>query len=350
MTFEEFPDGTKRVKINGVEIIIGMPIDEYHRMAAPGEIDYFSKTRLHNIIQNDKGPEWVWQNYEKGRFPVKDQDDRDVGDGRESHYVVGRAIDTLLFDGEAEYKRIYKLPPETYPSEIKATKANNFMGGTELKKWTYKANFCQEWRDQQEAAGYTVMEDAQAKWVAKAYLSLHRHQGIHAILEDEDWISQVTFRWQDESGRWLQARPDLVNLRWNRWGDLKTTRYWHPEAYGREFFNRGYHLQAYLIDNALTRIHGEKPNERKHLVCGKQEFPQTRIENLVQAHIDAGEMSFRRCLEVYTRCEKSGQWWEVQEQESFLSVPNFIQFMLSNKRDPARAEIYDFRELSADIA
>lgn len=350
MHLEEHPDGTKRVTMNGVTVIFGMAMDEYHRTAKTGEVQYFSKSRLQSILQTDRGPEWVYHNLlEHPGGAMEDEGDRDVGDSKEAHMKVGRAIDCRLFDGEEEFNRLYTIAPPEYPSPLSAAECKRRMlvPGTdeamEMKPWHPNATYCREWASQQEELGREVLTESQMKWLDRAIQSLSRHARVWAIMEDVNWVSQVTFRWKCPlTGRHLQARPDLVNFADCRWADLKTTRYWLSEAYGREYFNRGYHLQSFLIDYALSAFCGKAVTGREHIICGKQPWPQVKVVDLAPIHIEAGRDYLIRCHAEFERCETTGEWWEVQKDPETLFVPNFIQAMHTRREDMAKTEFYDY--------
>lgn len=343
-------DGTLRAESNGVLMIIGMGMDEYHRTAKDPEEQFYSKTRLQAILQADRGPEWVYNTWIKHPdATIEDEGDRDVGDSKEAHLRVGRAIDTRLFDGTEEYAKLFVVPPETYPSPMTATECKKNMvvpGSPEAmiwKKWHTNADYCKSWEKEQYELGKTPLSRPQADWVERAYHSLMRHPRVAEIMADPNWIAQVSFRWTCPfTGRKMQCRPDLVNIAARSWGDLKTTRYWLSEAYGREFFNRGYHLQAWMIDYAVSRFCGDKVESRFHIICGKQHYPQTKIWDLAPIHIDAGKDYLMRCHAEYARCEASGKWYEVQEQPETLHVPAFIQAMHMRREDMAKTEFYDY--------
>jgi hypothetical protein len=341
ITLKQFADGTQRAFSNGVELIVGLPMEEYHKTSKQDDVQYYSKTRLHAIVQVDKGPEWVakmWRLHPGSQ--AEDTGDRDVGDGKEAHYKVGRAIDDLLFFGPEKYKRYYTLCPETYPSEVKKTALN--LEGIELKPWTNKAAFCQKWKADKEESGVTVLTNAQAEWIERAYESAHRHEGFHEVLTSPDWQSQLTFRWKDaESGMFLQCRPDMVNLNTIEWLDLKTTRYWMYEAYGRQYFNLAYHLQSYLIDEGIRLFTGVTPWRRRHAIIGKMQWPQVRIDPLHEAHIQPGGDLLRRCIAEYKRCERTGQWYTPQEEERYVSIPGFVQQAIVNHEATSSREFYE---------
>lgn len=355
MEMTQHTDGTLRATSNGVTMIIGMDINEYHRTSKDPEEQFFSKTRLQAILQSDRGPEWVYNTWIKcPDATIEDEGDRDVGDSKEAHLRVGRAIDTRLFDGASEYARLFVVPPETYPSPMSVAEAKRNMvvpGSDEAmihKPWHTNADFCKQWTASQYEIGKTPVSRAQADWVERAYQSLMRHERVAAIMADNNWLSQVSFRWVCPfTGRRMQCRPDLVNIAEHSWGDLKTTRYWLSEAYGREFFNRGYHLQAWMIDYAVSRFCGQPVDHRFHIICGKQHYPQARIWDLAPIHIDAGKDYLMRCHEEYARCESTGKWYEVQTQPETLHVPAFIQAMHMRREDMARTEFYDYGQFTA---
>ena len=349
-----FSDGTRRCENNGVEVIFGLPMHIYHQTQRPGtEIpQYFSKSRLQAIVAQDRGPEWVFSNWIRDAADDVDSD-RDIGEADSSALRVGRAIDTLVFDGLEEYQRLYTMAPSEYPSlksktELKALLlTSDDPAAYDMKPWHPNATYCQEWKREKEELGITILTTAQSTWIERAHKAMYRHPEVRAILEDNNWFSQVTFRWRCPlTGRLLQCRPDLVNFVTTSWADLKTTRYWLSEAYGREYFNRSYHLQSFLIDYALSAFCGREVNSRKHLICGKQAYPQVRVWDLLPVHIEAGREMLLRCHNEYARCEASGEWWWTPKTEP-LFVPAFIAAMVEKQADLSASEFYDYGRIES---
>lgn len=335
------PDGVRVYTVNGVDVLFGLPMHEYHK-PSNGKL-WLSKTKLHSLLDPKKGMEWFHETYVKRDDGEKDEGDRDVGESNESHFKVGRAIDTLLFDGESEFKALYRECPPLYPFTPKPT-AKNPEPATEMKKWHPNATFCEEWYREQKELGITIMTNTQLKWVYAAYNSIVRNDFARSILENPFWIPQVSFRWQDPStGLYLQSRLDMVNFAEGRWMDMKTTRYWSKPSYGREFVVRGYHLQGWLGEEAFRRI-GIPPQGGIHLVVGKQQFPQVRVDDVPPQLIEAGEDTFQRATAVLMRCQDSGIWYERQDEPGHIEVPQFVTDILARRQDVAEREIYEYEQ------
>lgn len=327
------PNGARRIIINNVEILFGLPIDEYHAFDKEHGRVYFSKTKLSAIMDPAKGPEWCYENWVKNNWG-EDDEDRDIGESEKSHFVVGRAIDVLLFDGAGEFSRKFTEYPEMYPSKEK--------GGSEvMKPWHNGANFCKEWTQEQADMGISILSRAQMVWNFRAQNSVLRNERAAKFFSDPNWLSQVSFRWQDESGRWMQSRLDMVNFVTGEWCDLKTTRFYSRSAYGREFVTRGYHLQGFLGEEAFRRI-GIRPRGGYHIIIGKQEFPQTRVDDVPVTLLEAGEDAFDRAMARWSECEAAGRWYDYQdpEQAAFIEVPQFVTDILAKRGDVMQREVY----------
>jgi hypothetical protein len=268
-------------------------------------------------------------------------EDRDVGSTKEDAFKVGRAIDVLLFDGEAAFQAQFCETPDQYPSTPKATKDNPFPEAV-YKKWHGAAAFCEEWMQSKRDEGYTILNKMQMEWVYRAYNTTMRNEKARAMLLDPNWLTQVTFRWVHASGRLLQSRLDMVNFVKQEWADLKTTRYWSRPAYGREFVVRGYHLQGFLGEEAFRRI-GLRPLGGYHIIIGKQDFPQCRVDDVSHVLMEAGGDCFDQCIERYETCEKTGIWYDYQDpaEVSCIEVPQFVSDILSKKQLVER-EIYQY--------
>ena len=334
-------DGTRRVSFGGCEVIFGFPIESYHK-AENAENVYYSKTRLHAIMDPARGREWVYENHVKHPEWEESDEDRDVGASKEDHFKVGRAIDVLLFDGEEVFKAQFCETPEQYPNTPKPTKDNPFPEAV-YKPWHAAATFCQEWEYAAKKSGFTILKRAQMEWVYRAYSSIMRNEKARAILTDPNWIPQVTFRWRDASGRLLQSRLDVVNFVTGEWCDLKTTRYFSRPAYGREFVVRAYHLQGFLGEEAFRKI-GIPPRGGKHIICGKTEFPKVRVDDVPPQLIEAGSDLFEKCMDEYSRCEQTGIWYDHQDlsEESWIELPQFVSDILARRQESAGREIYTF--------
>jgi hypothetical protein len=336
------PDGVRVYTVNGVDVLFGLPMSEYHK-PVDGKL-WLSKTKLHSLLDPKKGPEWFHETYVKRLDDgEKDDGDRDVGESNESHFKVGRSIDTLVFDGEDVFKSTNRECPELYPSKAEPT-AKNPDPATVMKSWHPLSNYCKAWYQEQIENGVTILTNSQLKWIYAAYNSIVRNDFARTILENPYWIPQVSFRWQDPgTGLFLQSRLDMVNFALGEWMDMKTTRYWSKPSYGREFVVRGYHLQGWLGEEAFRRI-GIPPQGGTHLIVGKQQFPQVRVDHVSPQLIEAGEDTFQRATNALLRCQETGVWYERQDEESFIEVPQFVSDILARRQDVAEREIYEYEQ------
>ncbi len=110
--------------------------------------------------------------------------------------VMGRAIDTLLFDGREEFAKQYTTAPETYEND-----------DGDVKPWHGSANYCKAWARMQAILGKDVLnltETRSLEWMLNAVRS---HPLASALLSQGE--AQVTFRSVNETyGMEIQVRPD----------------------------------------------------------------------------------------------------------------------------------------------
>jgi len=336
----QLPNGARVIEINGCQVLFGLPIEEYHK-PTDGNL-WLSKTKLSALVDPQKGREWFYETYVKHPDWVEaDEGDRDVGEAKESHYKVGRAIDALLFDGEASFKERFQSTPEFYPSQEKPN-SKNPDPPIVPKPWHPLADFCKTWVREKAAEGIAIMTDKQMEWNYRAYNSTMRNARALAIFDDQNWLFQVSFRWIDKrTGLHLQSRIDGINFVTQEWMDAKTTRYWSPASYGREFIRRAYHLQGFLAEEGMRQV-GIYPKGGKHLIIGKQEFPQVRVDSIPPQMMEAGEETFNTCTSIVRKGLDTGVWYEDQNEDTYLQVPSFVIDILAHKQGLGQREMYDF--------
>lgn len=275
-----------------IEIIEGLDIDEYHAHEA------LSKTKIwywHEV------PPMAWRHrYVLGNHP-KDK----------THLAVGRALDTLIFDGQDDFVRRYKQKPEFYPDK----------DGVE-KPWSGNANFCKAWIKQQNEQGVTVLSEADMDLVLGMHRAYKAKLDVSPQLKEMmNGQAQVTMRgWLPDFGI-VQARPDLINFAGGYSIDLKSSRSIY--AHERDFVKFGYHVQVALVDE-LARAAGRPLREHYHLVIEKSAWPRIRLMRIPQDLIDYGKAMARKlCSEIQDALANGFKEQPVMVED--LVVPPWIQ-------------------------
>lgn len=167
----------------------------------------------------------------------------DSEDGQKSDAMtLGSAVHALV-EGWESFQATFRIRPSHY---------TNAKG--EEKPWHGGSNTCKammrEWAD----GGYEVLkqdEFEQAQAMADAILT---HPKVGQFIRRCE--QEVSMLWQDElTGMWCKARMDLKTPE-DVIGDIKTTRFAGAEAFGRESYRLGYHIQAGHYLNGLEALTG----------------------------------------------------------------------------------------------
>lgn len=323
--------------INGVEIIRGMPIEEYH--ASP----ILSHTKVQHWLT--ESPKWWEAKYVKGG--------RMEGSEAE-HFVVGRALDHLLFERET-FAQSFTISPGMYPAIEKVTKEK--LGSTVLadadaiveatryhdekkqaeflkapcsivmKPWIGSATYCQGWEAERSAEGFTILTTDQMRLIKAQAIEISRNPFAREILSAKGAETQVTFRWEID-GIMVQTRPDIVNfLLWD-WHDLKSTR--ELGAVGKHFVFMGYDMQAGLAYDALRRIRGAEPRQATHIYVDKSLYPTCEVRDIYggevgPAYVEYGLARFMKAAREIEHARKTGKFERPQRNRLPMLVPEWIQ-------------------------
>lgn len=316
--------------INGVQIIRGLDIEEYHKspILSASKIQYWRE-----------GTPRRW----KAKYVDGAKDEREA-----DHFIVGRAIDTFIFDGKAAFLEKFCTCPKEYPAFREPNAAEKKAGQTEPifvenKPWNLQAKYCQSWQAEREQEGRSVLKVDQMRMVkAMAAAILENPFAKDAILHP-DAESQVTLRWQVD-GIWLQARPDVVNFGLWDWHDLKSIR--DIASHNKHFAFMGYDMQAGLVWDALRRIRGAEPRNGTHILVEKSFYPDCRVRDIFggavgSVYMEWGYSRAMRYAAEIERARQTGDWTSPQADREPLVVPEWIQRKMSEGEELEPDEQFD---------
>ena len=211
------------------------------------------------------------------------------------HFVVGRAAHHL-FLGEKFFTEKFVVQPEDYEDENGA-----------IKKWTYGAKACKEWRDIQERTGRLILTAAEFEDIKGMAVEL----GMDPLVKEGalNGLIEHSIFWKDKkTGIWLKARPDTIPGDSGDFVDYKTTVsvQWHALERSIEDFN--YHMQGALVLRGAREVL-EMPNPSFTLVWQEKKPPYcVRSTVLKDNEIAEGERGNRMAIDTFARCLKSGKW------------------------------------------
>lgn len=291
-------------------IRVGISMDEYH-----GQKQFLGHSAL-----------WDWNQLTPGAW----HDRHILGnkDDDKKHFIVGRALDTLMFEGEETFARSFIATPATYVSEGKPTKANPFPVAEE-KPWNGNATACKEWMDEQRAEGREILSAEDMEIIRHQERALWANHMVRSLLESPTVNFQATIRWQDpEDGQLYQARPDALDIENGmRWWDLKTTR--NLFGFNKDAFALGYHVQAALIERGLL-ANGVKAESGSLAIVEKRRFPRAVLRTFTGGDVGPIYAEYGWSLATKIRgeieaCRVSGVWQAIQTAPEIIAAPEWIQ-------------------------
>lgn len=217
-------------------------------------------------------------------------------DDDKAHFILGRAVHHLML-GEPFFAKLFCVQPADYPDKKTG----------ELKKWTYQAQFCKDWRDAQTKLGKAILTPSDVDAIRGMADSLSKHPIVMAGALN-GMIERSIF-WKDkETSLWVKSRPDSIPTSSVDFVDLKKTRSVQWRDLQNTIFEYGYHQQGALVRTAARLVLGIA-NPTFTLVFVEDKPPHcVRVVSLKDVDLDRGERANRQSLDTIARCIKSKHW------------------------------------------
>jgi hypothetical protein len=296
----------------GLYSLIGL--DTYHR----GEIcsgPSVSSSGLRTLF--DKSPAHFYDEWPGNPDYVERPD--------KAHFILGRAAHHLYLRevGVPSFGKLFAVPPKEYPDKQTG----------EMKAWTYKAAFCQQWKRLQESEGKAVLraDDIDALRGMADALKLNP-----LIIEGAlNGLIERSIFWRDEpTGLWLKSRPDAIPTSGTEFVDLKTTTSVVWTDLQRTISECGYNQQGALIRRAAREVLGID-NPTFHLVFVEKARPFcVEVVTLKDNDLDRGEQQNRLGLDTIARCLKAKRWpgpGGDREDARYIELPEWKQKQIDER-------------------
>lgn len=220
----------------------------------------------------------------------------------------GSLIDCLVLEPETFDLR-YAIAPATYPCE--PTKKDP---RTE-KPWTSKAAFCQDWKEQQEGEGKTVIKYEEYNRAKAAVAWLREDGDISAFLKNCRRSVMVRADYHDAETRvvipvkiLIDVVPELAGAYGKSLGDLKTCESADPNSLDKAVFNYNYHVQGALYLDVYTAATGEDRIEFRHVIQESYAPWECATQLLSDDFLELGRLKYLYALRAYAQCLVTKKW------------------------------------------
>lgn len=294
--------------------VYAMSLGWYHQSCCAGPS--ISSTGLRTIADPSKGPAayWTGSPLNLHRIPREEK----------AYFSLGHAAHTLIL-GEKGFAEHYAVLPEQFPD--------------------FKTKAAQAWRDEQFAAGRTVLKPADIEtirgmagllpwqqpssgWsVPESGLANSRYVKL-GLLEGEIERSLI---YRDEvTGVWVKTRPDVLPTASRIVADLKTTTSASPD---KAIWDHGYHAQGALVREAMKRVLDADMDEF-YLVFVQATPPyRVTIREIARIDLDTGTLQNRRALDTFARCLERKEWPAGDGEPRPAKMPAWYEARLNNTND-----------------
>lgn len=214
------------------------------------------------------------------------------------------------------------IVPDTYvvPADYVPKSKKDVQPG-EVVEWSFRRKHCQNWRDQQKAAGKIVITDNDLQFVFKAAQAVGRHPVAGPLFNDAD--AEVSMFWNSKDGFRCKARLDLVPRK-PCIVDVKKTNNAKPSVFARHAINMGYHIQMAWYRLAWSLL-GDGERTTCILVAVEDETADVTVHQLSEESLQEGERLAMKAFERWKECHKSGVWPGYSDGFSVIDLPTWAR-------------------------
>jgi exodeoxyribonuclease VIII len=221
--------------------------------------------------------------------------------------IFGRLVETLAMCPE-DFDALFAVAPKMY----KPAK------GSEEKLWDFRSTSCQQWRDERQSEGFTVISLAEKMEALMAVKQLMSDPNVVDLVDCSRKQVHVKGLWHDKDTGLdicVQALLDLVpNKKHDMFGkwlaDQKTAREGNPSKFVRAIADNGYDMQAALHNDLYVAATGEDRTDFVFLLSENE--PPFHVVKPMPAvtteFMQFGREKYQGALRYYAQCLKTNKW------------------------------------------
>jgi hypothetical protein len=263
----------------------GKPISE------PGMIKGVDMASYHNQLTvtpsiSSSGQRTIWSKSPAHYFDTSYLNPHRAEEPDRPHFSVGRAAHHLLLLGRKGFEDEFVIRPEKWDS--------------------WRSPDARKWRDEQAAAGKTVITAAELDSIAAMAASLGRDPLVKAGILD-GLVERTIVHRDPETGIFVKARPDSVPADADA-ADLKTTAGIDDDSIQRSITDFGYHQQGATVRSAFQLALGVTLETFTLVFVEKARPFCVRTVTLRNEDLDRGAAQNRIANVDFAHGVKTGEW------------------------------------------
>lgn len=219
---------------------------------------------------------------------------------------IGRAVHTLVLEGELEFASRFGLLPE----------------GMDLKGNAGKAI-----KAEIEAAGKIMIRFADLQRIKAMAVAITSHPRAKFVFTEG--AAEKTLAWQDEvTGVWLRARPDWLPRSPLHIPDLKSAADASRLAFEKAVWDYGYHMKAAHVCDGIRALGLGDPKAAYFVVQEKKAPFLAAVYALNGEALEWGSVQNRASINTFARCLERNHWPGYAERVQEINLPIFAQNQL----------------------
>jgi hypothetical protein len=286
-------------------IYSGVPMDVYHG-ANLCDAPSISSSGLRKLSNQSPAHYWCESPYNPDRIEREET----------SSLTLGRAAHHLLL-GEDDFNTLYIVRPDKWDS--------------------WRTDAAKAWKQDQEAAGRTVLLPGQLDVIRGMARSLAAHPLIDAGILNGAIEQTIVWKCKD-TGVWLKARPDAIPNDAGDFADLKTTTSVQTADLARTIAEYGYHQQASLIASGWHAVSGKDIASFSFVFIESKPPFCTRIVTLKDDDLARGERQNFVAIKTFAKCMETGEWPGPGGADAeYLALPTWAQTRIDHQLELAEA-------------
>ena len=174
----------------------------------------------------------------------------------------------------------------------------------------YRTDAAKEARDAAYAAGKTPLLPQQRDHILAMHRALIANSDARALLfEDDGSENELTFvAIEEETGIYVKARADRVNLKAARVVDYKSTGSANPLDWAGRVYDNGYYIQDPWYRDVIASATGTWIKEFLFVVQEPKPPYSISINWLATVDIELGRSMAARAIDTFARCLATGRW------------------------------------------
>jgi hypothetical protein len=247
--------------------------------------------------------------------------DRDT-DTDAPNLALGRAIHHLAA-GEAQFAKYFAVRPAKFDS------------------WRTKE--AQAWRGDQVRLNMGVLTPEDVDTIHGVAKAMNEHPTVQAgILKG---LVEMTIVWRDPvTGLWVKSRPDVIPLDSRMIADLKSTADASLPKVTNRITDFGYHMQLAMADEGLWQIAGWEASDHVLVYVETSRPYCMNVKPIPIYDIDYGRAQFRRSLDIFAECLKSGEWTGYRDDDVEAGLSSRYRELLAYQAKHGQLVMQDGRQ------